>query len=337
MLTERTLSDTLSASPVGRSDAIRNDEPSMRAIWVSIVIVLLIYVTVFLLGVRFFVLKTMVLPIILAYGLMVRQRAEFVMDWLPLLSATVLFDAVRGAIWVAIIRGYQNFHLDYVIALEQAVFGTPALSLPFQTIRTPSLDLAAVIVHGSHFMYFLFFGLVLWHAHRDHFRLFRRALVLLMVFGLVCYAVIPTAPPWVASLHYGMFAEVPHVSEGIYTLFATELYGTLATNPVAAMPSLHVAFPVLCALIGWRAYGWRMGVGFSFYALIAALVSVYLGEHYAVDAIAGALVAWLALAVGERVTSLSLTFRNSLLASGAAFTTGVLILSFFDRIPPVTY
>ena len=69
------------------------------------------------------------------------------------------------------------------------------------------------------------------------------------------------------------------------------------------MPSLHVATPVLFALLGWRTHRW-LGVAFTIYAAIVLVGSVHLGWHYAVDGYAsiiavpliwkgsGAAVAW---------------------------------------------
>ena len=303
---------------------------SFRAIWISIVVLAAIYVVLFISGIRFFVFKTAILPVILAYGLLVRQRAAFVMDWLPILSATVLFDAIRGAIWIAIQRGYQSYYHEYVVTLEHAIFGVPAMPVPFQLLRTPALDDAAVMIHASHFAFFLLFGLILWHARREHFQLFRRALVFVMMFGLLGYAVIPTVPPWMAAEPAIAFIPpVAHVVQGIYTRYAHELYGSLDTNPVAAMPSLHVAIPVLCALVGWRAYGRRIGIALSVYALIVMFVVIYLGEHYAVDVIAGVIVAVVAVALARRMVSLSLSFRSAVLASAACLGLTVAIAAFW--------
>jgi membrane-associated phospholipid phosphatase len=310
----------------------------LRAIWLTVAIVAAIYVALFLSGIRFFVFKTAILPVILAYGLLVRQRVAFMMDWLPLVSVTLLFDAVRGAIWNMIVAGYQVFYLDYVVALELAIFGTPAVPLQAQLLRAPALDLAAVLIHASHFAFFLLFGLVLWHARRNHFQQFRRALVLVMLFGLIGYAVIPTVPPWMAALpRFDFIPPVVHITQGLYTHYVSELYGSFATNPVAAMPSLHVAFPMVCALIGWRAYGRRIGAALTLYALAVMFVVIYLGEHYAVDVIAGVVVAGLAVYLGDRMKTLGLSFRASLVVSALLIALTAALAIFTPLIPYATF
>lgn len=51
---------------------------------------------------------------------------------------------------------------------------------------------------------------------------------------------------------------------------------------IAAMPSLHVAIPVLYALAAWK-LDYRLGILFGVYALLIFLGSVHLAWHYAVD------------------------------------------------------
>jgi membrane-associated phospholipid phosphatase len=65
-------------------------------------------------------------------------------------------------------------------------------------------------------------------------------------------------------------------------------YSHFESNPVAAMPSLHAAFPVLVWLIMWKIqprWGWATIV----YPLLMDFAVVYLGEHYVIDVLAGTL------------------------------------------------
>lgn len=291
-------------------------EPAIRN---GTILLGLVYLAFFLVDLRVFAIKTAVLPLSLSYGLLVRQRVAFVQDWLPLLGATILFDAIRGAIWTAIAAGYHVYYVDYVVALEQAVFGTPAAPLPLQAWRHPGLDVAAIVLHASHFAFFLPFGIVLWHTRRDQFFTYRRALVIAMGIGLVGYALIPTAPPWMAALpDIRAIPPVAHISDRIYTQYVQALHASFATNPVAAMPSLHVAFPAVGALVGWWAYGRWTGLALCLYALMVIGAVVYLGEHYAVDVLAGVGVALLAVHVARRIAGPTLSFRAAVILSALA-------------------
>jgi hypothetical protein len=51
-------------------------------------------------------MKTAVMPVFLVYALLLNRRIPFLTDWLPLLAGTILFDAIRSAIFVAAKLGY---------------------------------------------------------------------------------------------------------------------------------------------------------------------------------------------------------------------------------------
>jgi membrane-associated phospholipid phosphatase len=305
-------------------------EPSKRqpqpyadsALLASIAIIGGVYVWMFARGDRFFISKTLVMPIFVLYGVFQRDRVAFLKDWLPLLAGTVLFDAMRGAIFMAEHwTGYPRFAV-YPITLERLLFRTPAAPLVFQPGRTDALDIGAVAVHGSHFAFFLLFGLILWHLRREYFPHFRYAMLLVMGIGLIGYAVVPTVPPWMAFRDFHLLPPIERVAGQVYTSFVPELYGTFDTNPVAAMPSLHAAFPFTCALIGWKVYGRAIGLGLVLYAIAVMTSVMYLGEHYAVDVIAGALVAWGAVYLSGRKPAPVWTLPQSVTisAGGVALT-----------------
>jgi membrane-associated phospholipid phosphatase len=76
------------------------------------------------------------------------------------------------------------------------------------------------------------------------------------------------------------------VGEGTWGRAWPKLYESLGGNPWAAMPSLHFATSVLAAILlaesgpspGAAGWGYALALGFAL---------IYLGEHYAVDLIAG--------------------------------------------------
>ena len=81
----------------------------------------LTYCVLFWSGRRFFVVKTGVMPVFLLYGLALRRREAFVADWAPLLAATVLFDAIRGAIYDVTLAYHLPIHAQYPASLEKAL------------------------------------------------------------------------------------------------------------------------------------------------------------------------------------------------------------------------
>jgi membrane-associated phospholipid phosphatase len=69
----------------------------------------------------------------------------------------------------------------------------------------------------------------------------------------------------------------------------------MASNPVAAMPSLHAAGAALLLFFCWRRAPWWARCLLVLYPLAMGLTLVYTGEHYVVDVVAGWLAAGLAV------------------------------------------
>ena len=129
--------------------------------------------------------------------------------------------------------------------------------------------------------------------------------------GAMVYWTLPTAPPWWAAAH-GYIEELDgHVEVGEYGHRYdrtglplpvrrmmleygerfwgrrwNDLYDVLGGNPLAAMPSLHFATSLMAARLLSEVDPVAGAVGWT-YAGTLGLALVYLGEHYAVDVIAG--------------------------------------------------
>jgi hypothetical protein len=113
--------------------------------------------------------------------------------------------------------------------------------------------------------------------------------------GATFYWAIPTAPPWWASKH-GHLGEGERVhirrmmieyGEQYWQDRWGALYDVLGGNPLAAMPSLHFATSLMAAHILTEVGPVSGAIGWTYVGLLGTAL-VYLGEHYAIDLVAGA-------------------------------------------------
>jgi membrane-associated phospholipid phosphatase len=139
---------------------------------------------------------------------------------------------------------------------------------------------------------------LLWAYFRRHdsFVHFRNSILLANLIGLVGYVALPTAPPrmfpafgFVDTL--GRFASLNHGSGVV----------ELASNPYAAMPSLHAADSLLVGLTLavlvrplWLKFVWLAWPVWVSFAVMAT------GNHFWLDVVAGQVVALVAAAVVYR-------------------------------------
>ncbi len=113
--------------------------------------------------------------------------------------------------------------------------------------------------------------------------------------GGIFYWLIPTAPPWWAAERGHLEPDQPIAVRRMMIEYGQQfwgerwgaLYDVLGGNPLAAMPSLHFATSLMAAHLLSEVGPVAGAVGWS-YAAMLGIALVYLGEHYAIDLIAGA-------------------------------------------------
>lgn len=166
--------------------------------------------------------------------------------------------------------------------IERGLFGSlPTLWLQGHVypLSPHLLEWATVAVHMS---WFFVPGLaaVLVSFKRPHrIGSFFRWWIALQALALIIFAIFPLEPPWMAS-------------HDVVRIIAIYLDGTIPDgNPLAAMPSLHVAFPLLIALWFYRERWKAPALAMLGYSSLVALGAVFSGEHYVVDVIGAVAVA----------------------------------------------
>ncbi len=169
------------------------------------------------------------------------------------------------------------------------------------------IDQAAIWVHASYYFVPHLIAVTIWWPCRKSgsplFDTYLRAMVAVMVAGVVLYALLPTSPPWLetnGSSHLDV-TRIVHAANSNPTVSREQIY-TIFTdpNPIAAMPSLHTAITVLAAWVVWQRHR-PLGILAAGYAAAMGLALVYLGEHYVIDVLAGIALTATVVAVIQRL------------------------------------
>lgn len=243
--------------------------------------------------------------------------AQLLIAWSPL---SVILVAYWVAQWITAPLGTGDgagtnrlgfgLHVAGPARADESVFGAiPSVWLQERLVDASSphwYDAAAALVYVTHGVSIpLVTGLV-WFCLRDRFREWVAAVLTLSLVGIGGYVVYPAAPPWIASSE-GEIGTVGRISSLGWDYWQLDVVGRLtelgqaASNPVAAMPSLHAGAALLVALFLWSSVNVLWRVALVAYALAMAVTLVYTGEHYVVDVAAGWVVAGIAGALGAVV------------------------------------
>jgi hypothetical protein len=184
-------------------------------------------------------------------------------------------------------------HLDVESWLNHAVTPISQIAVPmsFWYASLHYLVTPAVLV-------FLFV------RHRAEYPRARNAIVIGSAIGLACYVLWPAAPPRLMSGSTYLDTLVTTSDVGWWS-GQTSLPGGLGqmANELAAMPSLHVGWTVWVAWALWRHVGVAGRTLALLYVLGTTLVVVATGNHWVLDAVAGALVVAAGIVVSGRIAS----------------------------------
>lgn len=142
----------------------------------------------------------------------------------------------------------------------------------------------------------------LFFRRSDDYARARNAIVIGSAIGLVCYMTLPTAPPRLMpgghyldvlaqTAHYGWWSEHASAPAGLGHM----------TNELAAMPSLHVGWTVWVAWALWPHVNTLGRTLACLYVAGTTLVVIATGNHWLLDAVAGAAVIALGVLAADRI------------------------------------
>jgi membrane-associated phospholipid phosphatase len=218
--------------------------------------------------------------------------AMVVWDWLPILVIAGGYDLVRSRAVDLVPRAVTEPQLRF----DEIVFGGTVPTVVLQDAivergRVQWWDYPAWVMYLSHFVFTLAIALWCYVRHRDWFRRLALLILTVSICGFITYFLLPAVPPWLASRN-GDLEPTTRIVHDVWAHLgidgAAKVFGGDAklANPVAALPSLHAAWPFMVLLFLWNKVGrWRWAI--LGYNALMILVLVYGAEHYVSDILLG--------------------------------------------------
>jgi len=227
-----------------------------------------------------------------------RRLVQVVIDWLPFTVVLMTYDQSRA---LADTMG-MPLHESDIASAEGWLFGghVPTVWLQqhfYDAAHVHWWDALATLTYTSHFVVTPLIAAIFWIRDRRVWMRYISRVILLSFAGLATYVLFPEAPPWLAAKD-GYIGSVSRLSargwEYFHASFANRLLEAGqngGANPVAAMPSLHLAFAFLAALTVYERLHSRWRGLIYLYPVLMGLTLVYTGEHYVIDLAFGMLYA----------------------------------------------
>ncbi len=232
----------------------------------------------------------------------------------------IIYDSMR------IIPNYEvtTAHIKEPYELEKLLFGFDY----FGKIITPNefflqnnnrfLDFLSGFFYINWMPVPIGFGVYLYFTNKELFIKYSLAFLFVNIVGFIIYYIYPAAPPWYVQdygfdLHIGVKGSraglerfdnligIP-IFEGIYNKNA---------NVLAAMPSLHSAYPVIVLFYSFKKKIKPITkVLFTIFLFGIWFSAVYSSHHYIIDVIAGVFVAIFTLIVFETIIKINFIKRK---------------------------
>jgi hypothetical protein len=249
--------------------------------------------------------------LMIAFALYTNRGGRFMRDWVPVLVGLLAYAATVSAVPSFGLQVHYRPQIDADRVLGLGTLPTTWLQEHLYHGHTGPLEAFSVAMYVSHFIAPLVLAFAIWAFWRGRgFSDLLFGLLAVSILANITFLLAPTAPPWLAAEH-GLIPDVqPIIKNALFDLDLNSLAlhkgDASRYNVVAAVPSLHVAWPIICLLVirKHRLPVWLFAAQAAL-TLGVVFAIVYTGEHYLVDAIIGAvyaLVAWWLVqwAVGAR-------------------------------------
>lgn len=217
------------------------------------------------------------------------QAKEMLKRLLPFVVLLLVYESFRGI--ADQLNNRVNF--TWMPSVDINLFG----SLPTATLQqwwwhghVMWYDFLFYGVYMLHFILPITLAILVWKLREAYYWRVISSYVVLSFAGFLTYFLFPAAPPWMAS-DLGYIHPVTHVSNYIWAALGFHnfnlAYSKIAPNPVAAVPSLHAAYSAIFVIFVIKLFGWKRGWIALIYPLLIVVGTVYMAEHYVIDALLG--------------------------------------------------
>lgn len=228
------------------------------------------------------------------------KTRKFIIGFSIFIVYWIIYDSMR------ILPNYEvsPVRIQEPYLLEKSLFGISINDLIytpneyFDLVQTRFLDIVSGLFYLNWVPVPLAFGVYLYYKNKQLFTQYSLVFLFANLLGFVIYYLYPAAPPWYVDLYgFELHIGVQGNSAGLarfdeltgIPIFAS-LYNKNA-NVLAAIPSLHAAYPVIVLYYGIRNKLAWFNLLFVLFMLGIWFSAVYSGHHYIIDVVLGAVVA----------------------------------------------
>ena len=200
--------------------------------------------------------------------------------WLALVIIGLSFQIISGPIDALGDTGGVFSFLD----LDKYAWGFNLTGWTQSTFSSGPLTEATSLVYASLLPFVFVTSIAVWRYRRRSFARFATAMVLTSYGALITFVLMPTAPPWFSGAASNLFTgSGGDAVAGVFAPFSA----LVVPDYFASFPSLHAAYTITCCYFLYKV-DHRLGLLGGLVAGATLFSTLYLGQHYAIDLVGGA-------------------------------------------------
>jgi len=226
-----------------------------------------------------------------------KRTRDFLAAFIGFVGVGLAYDAMR------FVRGHGPavVHTCDLRAWETSLFGIriDGVRAPVQdwffVHHSPLSDAFFAVPYGIYIFVAVGYAIRLYTEDPRACRRYSLGFLALNLLGFATYKLFPAAPPWYVHEHGCAVIAGASSFEGralarvdlmLGAPYFHGLYGR-AAEVFGAIPSLHVAYPVLILFEEWKRHGTRGRVAAFAYLAWMSMAAVYLDHHWLIDIVLG--------------------------------------------------
>lgn len=254
--------------------------------------------------VRTFWTPDLIFVALLGLFIILGEGRQFILYFLPFVVLLLSYEKLRSLVPLV------NTHVHYLemIRFDRWLFGVLPTAWLQSHLYHGSLhwfDFGLYFLYMMHFVAPLLLAVFIWRFKPKYYWRYVVSLLILSYLGFLTYIAFPAAPPWLASDQGVLKPPIIHISFQVWQALGitdvSHYYKQLNPNLVAAMPSLHSAYPLLFALIIRKIWGNKWFLVCLIYPVLIWFGVIYLGEHYVADVLLGIIYALISFAIAPTI------------------------------------
>jgi hypothetical protein len=217
------------------------------------------------------------------------QAVAMLKHLLPFVAVILVYESFRS------VANKLNSHVNYLFAptIDKFMFGNlPTVYLQNWLWRghVQWFDFVFYLAYMLHFIIPIALAILIWKTREKHYWQVVTTYIVTAFAAFITFFLFPAAPPWMAAQSQ-YIQPITRISSNVWFALGLKdfpsLYNHLSPNPVAAIPSLHAAWATLFVIFIYKLYGRRWALLAGIYPFLIYFGTVYQGEHYAFDELAG--------------------------------------------------